>query len=196
MGSSKEDSKNATGICYLVGAGPGDPGLLTLRAKQCIEEADVVAYDYLAGSDLLRYARPDAEAIYVGKKAKDHALPQGDINALLAEHVAAGKIVTRVKGGDPIIFGRGGEEAEYLHERGLRFEIVPGISSSIAGPAYAGIPVTHRAFVSQFTVFTGHEDPTKAESSLDFSKLAQADGTKVMLMGGATSARDLRNIRW
>jgi uroporphyrinogen III methyltransferase / synthase len=186
MERSNQDSpppRKSSGICYLVGSGPGDPGLLTLRAKQCIEEADVVAYDYLSGSDLLCYARPDAETIYVGKKAKDHTLPQEDINALLAEHVAAGKVVTRVKGGDPIIFGRGGEEAEYLHERGLKFEIVPGISSSIAGPAYAGIPVTHRAFVSQFTVFTGHEDPTKAESSLDFKKLAQADGTKVMLMG-------------
>lgn len=186
MEKSKQDSTSrskSSGICYLVGSGPGDPGLLTLRAKQCIEEADVVAYDYLSGSDLLCYARPDAETIYVGKKAKNHALPQGDINALLAEHVAAGKVVTRVKGGDPIVFGRGGEEAEYLHERGLRFEIVPGISSSISGPAYAGIPVTHRAFVSQFTVFTGHEDPTKVESSLDFKKLAQADGTKVMLMG-------------
>lgn len=185
MGRLNQDRSDtpAAGICYLVGSGPGDPGLLTLRARQCIEEADVVAYDYLAGADLLRYARPDAEIIYVGKKAKEHTLPQEDINALLAEHVAAGKVVTRVKGGDPIVFGRGGEEAEYLRARGLAFEFVPGISSAIAGPAYAGIPVTHRAFVSQFTVFTGHEDPTKGGSSLDFGKLAQADGTKVMLMG-------------
>ena len=171
------------GICYLVGAGPGDLGLVTLRAKECISRADVIAYDYLVNKEVLQWARPDAEILYVGKQADQHTLPQDRINALLVEKVLSGKTVTRLKGGDPYVFGRGGEEAEELRAAGCRFEVVPGISSTIAGPAYAGIPVTHRDFCSQLTIFTGHEDPTKEESSLDFRKLAEADGTKVMLMG-------------
>jgi uroporphyrinogen III methyltransferase / synthase len=171
------------GICYLVGAGPGDLGLVTLRAKECIERADVIAYDYLVNKAVLAWAKPDAEMIYVGKQADNHTLEQGKINQLLIDKVKAGKIVTRLKGGDPLVFGRGGEEAEELAEAGCRFEFVPGISSSIAGPAYAGIPVTHRAHNTTLTIFTGHEDPTKAVSSLDFKKLAEADGAKVMLMG-------------
>lgn len=166
-----------------MGAGPGDLGMVTLRAKECIEMADVIAYDYLVNKEVLGWARKDVEIIYVGKKADDHTLPQNQINALLIEKVKAGKIVTRLKGGDPLMFGRGGEEAEELVAAGCAFEFVPGISSTIAGPAYAGIPVTHRDFNSQLTIFTGHEDPTKAESSLDFEKLAKADGVKVMLMG-------------
>lgn len=176
-------ASKAQGICYLVGAGPGDLGLVTLRAKECIEIADVVAYDYLVNKAVLQWARPDAEIIYVGKQAADHALPQDQINTLLIEKVKSGKIVTRLKGGDPYVFGRGGEEAEELYVAECAFEVVPGISSTIAGPAYAGIPVTHRDFNSQLTIFTGHEDPTKEESSLDFDKIAKADGTKVMLMG-------------
>ena len=171
------------GICYLVGAGPGDLGLVTLRAQECIRRADVIAYDYLVNREVLQWARPEAEIIYVGKQADQHTLPQDRINALLVEKVLAGKVVTRLKGGDPYVFGRGGEEAEELREAGCAFEVVPGISSTIAGPAYAGIPVTHRDFCSQLTIFTGHEDPTKEESSLDFAKLAAADGTKIMLMG-------------
>lgn len=171
------------GICYLVGAGPGDPGLLTLRGKECIELADVVMYDYLSNPDFLRYAKPDAEKIYVGKKAKDHTLSQEGINRLIVEKTLEGKVVTRLKGGDPVLFGRGAEEAQELVDAGVAFELVPGVSSAIAGPAYAGIPVTHRAHCSQLTIFTGHEDPTKPESSLDYAKIAQADGTKVMLMG-------------
>ena len=178
--SAPEENK---GMCYLVGAGPGDPGLLTLRGKECIEKADVILYDYLSNAEFLNWAQPGAEKIYVGKKAKNHALPQGGINELLVEKTREGKIVTRLKGGDPLVFGRGGEEAQELREAGVPFEIVPGISSSIAGPAYAGIPVTHRAHNTQLTIFTGHEDPTKAESSLDFEQLATAPGTKVMLMG-------------
>lgn len=174
---------SSTGICYLVGAGPGDPGLLTIRGKECIELADVVVYDYLSNVEFLRYARPDAEKIYVGKKAKDHTLTQEGINKLIVEKARAGKIVTRLKGGDPVLFGRGAEEAGELVDAGIAFEIVPGITSAIAGPAYAGIPVTHRSHCSQLTIFTGHEDPTKPESSLDYAKIAQADGTKVMLMG-------------
>src|SRR6056297_3650369 len=123
------------GICYLVGAGPGDPGLMTLRGKECIEIADVVVYDYLSNDEFLKWAKPDAELIYAGKKAKNHAIPQGGINQLLVDKAREGKIVTRLKGGDPLIFGRGGEEAEELREAGVAFEFVPGISSSIAGPA-------------------------------------------------------------
>lgn len=171
------------GKCYLVGAGPGDIGLVTLRAKECIEEADVVIYDYLSNPEMLRWAKPEAELIYAGKKAKDHTLKQGEINQLLIDRTQAGKVVTRLKGGDPMVFGRGGEEAEDLVAAGLPYEIVPGISSTIAGPAYAGIPVTHRDCNAQLTIFTGHEDPTKPESTVDYAKLGNTVGTKVMLMG-------------
>ncbi len=171
------------GICYLVGAGPGDPGLLTLRGKECIEIADVIVYDYLCNPELLKFAKPDAELIYAGKKAKAHTIPQDQLNALLVEKTGEGKVVTRLKGGDPLVFGRGGEEAAELQEADVPFEFVPGISSSIAGPAYAGIPVTHRACNSQLTIFTGHEDPTKPEASLDYGEIAKGNGTKVMLMG-------------
>ena len=171
------------GICQLVGCGPGDLGLVTLRAKECVESADVIVYDYLVNPQILRWAKPDAEMVYVGKEAGNHALPQEGINALLIEKTKAGHRVARLKGGDPFVFGRGGEEAEELVQAGIPFEIVPGISSTIAGPAYAGIPVTHRDHNTTLTIFTGHEDPTKEVSSLDFTKLAQADGTKVMLMG-------------
>ncbi len=171
------------GICYLVGAGPGDPGLLTIKGKACIEEADVLVYDYLCNPELLRHARPGTERIYVGKKARDHAMRQEDINDLIVRLTRSGKVVTRLKGGDPVLFGRGAEEAQELAAAGVRFEIVPGITSAIAGPAYAGIPVTHRAHCSQLTIFTGHEDPSKPDTSLDYAKLAQADGTKVFLMG-------------
>lgn len=199
-----------TGICYIVGAGPGDPGLVTLRAKECIEIGDVIAYDYLVNKEVLGWARPDAEMIYVGKQADQHTLPQGSINQLLIDKVKAGKIVTRLKGGDPYVFGRGGEEAEELFNAGCEFEVVPGISSTIAGPCYAGIPVTHRDFCSQLTIFTGHEDPAKEESSLDFAQLAKTPGTRIMLMGvgrmailagklvehGADPATPVALVRW
>jgi uroporphyrinogen III methyltransferase / synthase len=175
--------KTTPGICYLVGAGPGDPGLLTLKGKECIEAADVLVYDYLCNPVHLRYAKPGTERIYVGKKAGDHTTPQEEINKLIVKLTKEGKTVTRLKGGDPVLFGRGAEEAAELYEAGVKFEIVPGITSAIAGPAYAGIPVTHRAHASQLTIFTGHEDPTKPETSLNYAKLAQADGTKVFLMG-------------
>ena len=198
------------GICYLVGTGPGDPGLLTLKGKDCIEAADVLVYDYLCNPELLRYAKPAAEKIYVGKKAKDHTMPQEGINALIVKLTGEGKVVTRLKGGDPVLFGRGAEEAGELAKAGVRFEIVPGITSAIAGPAYAGIPVTHRDHCSQLTIFTGHEDPTKPESSLDYAKLAVADGTKVFLMGverideittqlmkhGAVPSTPIALVRW
>jgi len=171
------------GIVYLVGAGPGDIGLMTLKGKECIEKADAIVYDYLSNSQMLNWAKEGAQIVYAGKKAKDHTLSQGEINKLIVKLAKEGKTVCRLKGGDPLVFGRGGEEAQELREAGVAFEIVPGISSSIAGPAYAGIPVTHRDHCSQLTIFTGHEDPTKPESSLDYAKLAAADGTKVMLMG-------------
>jgi uroporphyrinogen III methyltransferase/synthase len=171
------------GCCYLVGAGPGDIGLTTLRAKELIETADVLVYDYLANRELLTWTKPGTEIIYAGKKAGDHALTQDETNALLVKRALAGKNVVRLKGGDPFVFGRGGEEAEELVAAGVPFEIVPGISSTIAGPAYAGIPVTHRDFNTHLTFFTGHEDPTKTESNLDYESLAKAPGTKIMLMG-------------
>lgn len=180
---AKPSPSSAAGVCYLVGAGPGDPGLLTLKGKACIEAADVLVYDYLCNPELLRHAKADAERIYVGKKARDHTLRQEEINDLIVRLTRAGKVVTRLKGGDPVLFGRGAEEAQELAAAGVRFEIVPGITSAIAGPAYAGIPVTHRAHCSQLTIFTGHEDPAKPDTSLDYAKLAQADGTKVFLMG-------------
>ncbi len=175
--------KTTPGICYLVGAGPGDPGLLTLKGKECIEAADVLVYDYLCNPEHLRFAKPGTERIYVGKKAGDHTLPQEEINKLIVKLTQEGKVVTRLKGGDPVLFGRGAEEAAELYDAGVKFEIVPGITSAIAGPAYAGIPVTHRSHASQLTIFTGHEDPTKPDTSLNYAKIAQADGTKVFLMG-------------
>lgn len=175
----------AKGVCYLVGAGPGDLGLVTLRAKECVERADVLVYDALSNLEMLRWTKKGCELIYVGKRAKAHALPQEQINQLIVDRSLAGMHVVRLKGGDPMIFGRGGEEAAELAAAGVPFEIVPGISSSIAGPCYAGIPVTHRDHCSQLTIFTGHEDPTKGQSSIRYDQLAQAPGTKVFLMGVA-----------
>lgn len=182
---SKKDKTvpKAVGVCFLVGAGPGDLGLVTLRAKECIEQAEVLIYDYLCNPDMLAWAPTDAEVIYAGKKAGAHTLRQEETNALLVEKTRAGKRVVRLKGGDPFVFGRGGEEAVALAEAGLKFEVVPGVSSTVAGPAYAGIPVTQRGTVSQLTIFTGHEDPEKGGSAVDFAQIAKAPGTKVMLMG-------------
>lgn len=157
--------------------------MITLKGRECIEAADVVVYDYLSNSQMLAWAKPGAKLIYAGKKAQHHTLSQKGINDLLVELAEEGKTVCRLKGGDPMIFGRGGEEAQELEQAGIPFEIVPGISSAIAGPMYAGIPVTHRDHCSMLTIFTGHEDPTKTESSIDYAKLAALDGTKVMLMG-------------
>jgi len=156
---------------------------MTLKGRQCLERADVVVYDYLSNPEFLTWAPEAAEVIYAGKKAGNHALTQEETSALLVERTRAGKTVVRLKGGDPYLFGRGGEEAGALAEAGCAFEVVPGISSALAGPAYAGIPVTHRAHNTMLTIFTGHEDPTKADSSLDFAAIARAPGTKVMLMG-------------
>ena len=176
-------SPSAKGVCYLVGAGPGDPGLLTLKGRDCLEQAEVVLYDYLSNAELLRHVPATAVIIYAGKTAGRHALKQEETNALLVKHTAAGKRVVRLKGGDPFLFGRGGEEAQALAAAGLRFEIVPGVTSAIGGLAYAGIPVTHRASNAVLTIFTGHEEPGKETSGIDYKAIASAPGTKVMLMG-------------
>jgi uroporphyrinogen III methyltransferase/synthase len=175
--------KSRRGKCYLVGAGPGDLGLVTLRAKQLIEQAEVVIYDYLSNPEMLKWAPENAEIIYAGKKAGAHTLKQDEINSLLVEKTKAGKQVVRLKGGDPFLFGRGGEEAQALAAASVPYEVVPGVTSAIAAPAYAGIPVTHRGIASHVTFFTGHEDPEKEESAIDFDALAKLGGTQVMLMG-------------
>lgn len=172
-----------TGKVYLVGAGPGDPDLVTVKALRLVREADVILYDRLIPDSLLSEARPDAEVIDVGKTPTKHRFSQDEINRLLVEHAAQGRIVVRLKGGDPFIFGRGGEEALICHEAGIPFEIVPGVSSAVAVPAYAGIPLTHRELSSSFTVITGHEDPTKPETSIPYEVIARSRGTLVILMG-------------
>src|SRR3954449_10219182 len=169
------------GIVYLVGAGPGDPGLITVRGAKLLESADVVVYDYLSNPELLRHC-PKAEAIYVGKKAASHSMTQDQINALLVEHGRAGRRVVRRKGGDPFVFGRGGEECEALTAAGIPFEVVPGVSSAIAAPAAAGIPVTMRNQASAFTVVTGHVDPA-GTSTVDWEAHAATSATLVILMG-------------
>lgn len=168
---------------YLVGAGPGDYKLITLKGLECIEKADVVLYDRLINPRLLKYAKEDAEIIYVGKAPNAHSYSQEEISKLILDKALEGNIVTRLKGGDPFVFGRGGEEALLLTENNVEFEIVPGITSAISVPAYAGIPVTHRNVSSSFHVITGHEDPLKEESSLDFHALGKLKGTLVFLMG-------------
>src|SRR5438094_343010 len=176
-------NKSSSGEVYLVGAGPGDPGLVTLRAKECIENANVIVYDHLANPETLSWTRDDAEIIYAGKEPGGSQLSQQQINALLIEKAREGKQVVRLKGGDPFVFGRGAEEAQAIADAGIPFEIVPGITSAIAGPAYAGIPMTHREHNSHVTFFTGHEDPAKAETAIDYAALAKLGGTQVMLMG-------------
>jgi len=171
------------GCVYLVGAGPGDPGLITVRGKQLLGQADIVIYDYLASPRLLAHARPDAELIYVGKQAGDHTLTQDKINDLLVERAGQGAIIVRLKGGDPYVFGRGGEEALDLVDAGIDFEVVPGITSGVAAPAYAGIPVTHRKFASNLGLITGHETPDKEDTDLDFEALARWRGTLGFYMG-------------
>src|SRR3972149_5766652 len=150
---------NKKGIVYLIGAGPGDPGLFTIKGQEYLAKADVIVYDYLVNPEILKYAKEEAEIIYAGKQSGAKEMPQEEINQLLVERAKEGRIVARLKGGDPFIFGRGGEEAEVLYEHGIPFEVVPGVTSASAGPAYAGIPLTHRDFTSSFAVVTGHEYP-------------------------------------
>jgi uroporphyrinogen III methyltransferase/synthase len=171
------------GKVYLVGAGPGDPELVTLKAAKCLADTDVVIYDRLVDDRLLEKVPSKAELIYVGKKAGHHTLKQPGINQLLVDKAKEGKIVVRLKGGDPFLLGRGGEEAEALVDAGIPFEVVPGVTSSTAVPAYAGIPVTHRSLASSVAIVTGHEDPTKGDSSIVWEKLATGVDTLVFLMG-------------
>jgi len=173
---------NKPGMVYIIGAGPGDPGLMTIRGVECLETADVVVYDYLVSAEILRRAGTDARLVYVGKIGGRHNIAQEDLNQILVEEALKGNTVARLKGGDPFIFGRGGEEAEALEEAGISFEIIPGVTSAIAVPAYAGIPLTHRAFTSTVAFVTGHEDPAKDESSIDWKGIASI-GTLVFLMG-------------
>ena len=170
------------GKVYLVGTGPGDYKLLTLKALECIQEAQVLVYDRLINEEYLKLARPDAELIYVGKASSNHTMTQDEINEVLAIKAQEGKIVTRLKGGDPYVFGRGGEEGEYLFERNIAFEVVPGITSAIGGLCYAGIPITHRDYTQSFHVVTGHlKDETK--DTINWNALAAMNGTLVFLMG-------------
>ncbi len=171
------------GKVYLVGAGPGDPGLLTLKAKDCMEKADVVVYDNLANRVFLRYARKEAELIYAGKEGGRHTMTQEEINRVIVDRASRGLLVVRLKGGDPFIFGRGGEEAQELASAGIAFEIVPGVTSAIAVPAYAGIPLTHRDFTPTVAFITGHEDPGKGHSGIAWDRISTGAGTLVFLMG-------------
>jgi uroporphyrinogen III methyltransferase / synthase len=200
----------AKGTVYLVGAGPGDAGLLTLRGAELLGRADVVVYDGLVNERLLSLAPPSAEIIYGGKRPERQIMPQKELNELLVQRARQGKTVVRLKGGDPYIFGRGGEEAEELAAAGILFEVVPGVSSMAAAPNYAGIPLTHREHASSFTVVTGHEDPHKDESTIDWAQVAAAPGTKVVMMGlkrirqiagllmenGVASATPVAMVRW
>jgi uroporphyrinogen III methyltransferase/synthase len=170
------------GKVYLVGAGPGDIGLLTVKGLRCLQKADVVVYDFHLNAQVLNYINHDAEFIYAGKRGGHHTMNQDEINTLLIQKAKEGKIICRLKGGDPFVFGRGGEEAEALSGEGIAFEVIPGVSSSIAAPAYAGIPLTHRLYSSSFAVIPGYEDVTKRESAIDWSKLATGIGTLVFLM--------------
>ena len=177
-----------TGIVYLVGAGPGDPGLLTLKGRDCLSRAQVVVYDRLVNRQLLRYAPPEAELVYVGKEPDGKAATQEEINALLAAKAKEGKVVVRLKGGDPFVFGRGGEEAEALAERGIPFRVIPGVTAAVAVPAYAGIPVTHRRLSSGLTVLTGHRREEADGATEDFG-LEVGSGTLVFLMGRQNLSR-------
>jgi len=179
----------APGRVYLVGAGPGDPGLMTVRGLELLRHAGVVVYDRLVNPALLDEAPPGTLRIFAGKRAGAHCLPQAQINALLIEQARRGRLVVRLKGGDPFVFGRGGEEALALAEAGVPFEVVPGVSAAVAVPAYAGIPVTHRGLASSFAVVTGHEDPAKDAVGVDWGRLATAVDTIVVLMGAKSLPR-------
>ncbi|MBP1618683.1 MAG: uroporphyrinogen-III C-methyltransferase [Bacteroidetes bacterium] len=173
----------STGTIYITGAGPGDEKLITLRAVEVLKMADAVVYDYLVNDSLLAYCRPDCERIYAGKKANHHTLPQDEINALLIELAQKHTHVVRLKGGDPFVFGRGGEEAMALKQAGIRFEIIPGVTSGIAVPAYAGIPVTHRDSCSMVTFVSGHKAVNKPDDEINWQALATLESTLVFYMG-------------
>ncbi|MGR3176680.1 MAG: uroporphyrinogen-III C-methyltransferase [Candidatus Anammoxibacter sp.] len=171
------------GIVYLVGAGPGDPGLISVKGLKCIQKGDIIIYDYLVNISLINEAKKEAEVIYVGKQGGAHTMEQEDINRLIVKKANEGKVIVRLKGGDPYVFGRGGEEALFLVENNIPFEVVPGITAAIASPAYAGIPVTFRKYTSTFGLITGHEDPTKPDSDIPWDKISTGIGTLAFYMG-------------
>ncbi|MFT9848729.1 uroporphyrinogen-III C-methyltransferase [Aneurinibacillus sp. REN35] len=183
------------GKVYLVGAGPGDPKLITVRGVELLQQADVVVYDRLASPKLLDYAKDTAERIYCGKQADHHSLPQPEINRVIVEKALEGKEVVRLKGGDPFIFGRGGEEAEACIEAGIVYEVVPGITSGIAAPAYAGIPVTHRDYASSVAFITGHKAEGKDQAGIEWGKLVGAVHTLVFYMGVGNLGDIVKNLR-
>lgn len=170
------------GKVFLVGAGPGDPKLLTIYGLECLKQSDVVAYDRLVNPELLEFVKPGAELIFCGKSPGNHAFIQDQINQLLVDKANEGKVVTRLKGGDPCVFGRGGEEAQVLREHHIEFEIVPGVTAGIAVPAYAGIPVTHRDYASSFAIVTGHGRADKKQDHLNWEALAQGIDTVAFYM--------------
>lgn len=182
------------GIVFLVGSGPGDPGLITVRGVECLNRADVVVYDYLANEQLLNHAPLDAERIYAGKIGGRHNQGQDEINNLLVQKGQEGKIVVRLKGGDPFVFGRGGEECEALHEAGVPFEIVPGVTAAVGAAAYAGIPLTHREYTASVTLVTGQEGKDKEESTIDWERLSLGNGTVVFYMGVTTLRRNMERL--
>lgn len=203
------DSSNHSGKVYLIGAGPGDPKLLTIKAAEAIAASDVIVYDYLVNPEVLVHSRRGAELVYVGKRAGEPSISQSEINQILIERAGGGEIIARLKGGDPFIFGRGGEEAEALVEAGIQWEVVPGISSGVAAAAYAGIPLTHRDFASSVAFITGH-DSHKQRTDVDWRSAAHFADTLVIFMcaesiqrishslieGGRKSSTPIAIIRW
>jgi uroporphyrinogen III methyltransferase/synthase len=188
-------SQTNKGKVYLIGAGPGDPGLVTVRARELIETADVIVYDYLANSKLLDWARPEAERIYVGKRPGLHSIPQDEIEEILVEHANKGRQVVRLKGGDPFVFGRGGEEISELQADQIPYEIVPGVTAALAAAAYAGIPLSHRSYSSSITFLTGHENPEKQSISIDFKQYGNTNGTLCLYMSVGQLPRILSELK-
>ena len=194
MNSERKIMHKSHGKVYLVGAGPGDPKLITVRGAEILSKADVVVNDRLANPRLLEYINPNAEIIYAGKQSRNHFLPQDEIIKVIIDHAMQGKVVVRLKGGDPFVFGRGGEEAEALTEAGIKFEVVPGITSAIAVPAYAGIPVTSRTYAASFGVITGHEAPGKSSTDIKWDKISTGLDTIVFLMGIENLENIVKNL--
>jgi len=191
----EQDNGSKRGKVYLVGAGPGDPGLITMRGRYLLEKAEVIVYDYLASRKLLRYVPKDAQFVYAGKRGGvKHAHTQEEINQMLVDFAKKGKTVVRLKGGDPFIFGRGGEELETLAENHVDFEVVPGVTSATAAATYAGIPITHRGYTATVAFLTGHEDPTKESSNIDWEKIATGIGTIVVYMGIKNLPNIVKNL--
>ena len=189
----EEPEMEKRGKVYIIGAGPGDPDLITIKGVECLRRADVVVHDYLVGKEILRHAGKDALLVYVGKIGGHHNISQENLNRILVEKALKGNTVVRLKGGDPFVFGRGGEEAEFLQKAGVPFEVVPGVTSAISVPAYAGIPLTHRDFNSTIAFITGHEDPDKAESRIDWKKISTIE-TLVFLMGVKNLSKIVSNL--